>query len=157
MIEKYSQVTYYLCFVMCDVSISSEVTEDGLRPFINKCDGVRGLKNLGRCLQIFVADRYTSSAFTLAKRKGVIPATPETLFGKEVAEGLRSLIETLEHAATNHFSPAKLDKLFKSLESIEGATMNLRGSLFEYLCAEIIRQRLPHALIKVGRDRKSVV
>jgi len=157
MVERYSKDTYSPGFVMCDVSLSSEVTEDGLRPFINKCDGVRGLKNLGRCLQIFVADRYTSSAFTLAKRKGVIPATPETLFGKEVAEGLRSLIDTLEHAATNHFSPEKFEKLFKSLESIEGATMNLRGSLFEYLCAEIIRQRLPHALIKVGRDIRTGV
>jgi len=155
MIERDSKNTYTPGFVMCDVSLSSEVTEDGLKPFINKCEGVRGLKNLGRCLQIFVADRYTNSAFTEAKRKGIIPATPETMFGKEVAEGLRSLMNTLEHAATNHFSPEKFEKLFKSLESIEGATMNLRGSLFEYLCAEIIRQRLPHALIKVGRDIKN--
>src|SRR5690625_8011356 len=101
MVERYSKDTYSPGFVMCDVSLSSEGTEDGLRPFINKCDGVRGLKNLGRCLQIFVADRYTSSAFTLAKRKGDIPATPATMIGKGVAGRLRTLLDPIKHAATN--------------------------------------------------------
>lgn len=128
-------------FIACDVLLGSELTEHGIRPFIQKCTTLRSLKRVGRCLQLFVADRYDASAFRLAKGAGVIPATPATLFGEEVAAGLSQLIDLLKSAAVAAVDPAIFNELFQRLGRIEGAANNLRGALFEFLVAEIVREK----------------
>ena len=130
-------------FLACDVLLGTEVSEPDLRPFLNKCTTLRNLKRIGRCLQIFVADRYSEGAFGLAKAAGIVPATPRTLFGQEVAEGLTKLIEVLAHAADMSMQPQDFDELFEKLGAIEGAAINLRGALFEYVAAELVRQTMP--------------
>lgn len=127
-------------FVACDVLLGVEIDEPGLRPFIYKSTTLRSLKNVGRCLQIFVANRYTQEAFDLAKRNGIVPATPENLFGSEVAEGLAQLTTVLQDAALASANPDVLSEVFSRLGRIEGAATNLRGALFEFVVAEITRQ-----------------
>ncbi|WP_052382329.1 hypothetical protein [Paraburkholderia kururiensis] len=127
-------------FFACDVLLGVDVNEDGLKPFIHKCNALRNLKNVGPCIQMFVAHRYTSAAFELAKQSGVMPATPETLFGTEVAEGLAQLLSVLRNALDSAINPQFLDEVFTRLGKIEGAANNLRGALFEYLVADIARK-----------------
>ncbi|KVW61710.1 hypothetical protein [Burkholderia ubonensis] len=127
-------------FVACDVLLGLEIDEPGLRPFIYKSTTLRSLKNVGRCLQIFVASRYTKQAFDLAKRNGIVPATPDSLFGSEVAEGLAQLTTVLREAAVAAANPEVLNEVFSRLSKIEGAANNLRGALFEFVVAEIVRQ-----------------
>jgi hypothetical protein len=71
----------------------------------------------------------------------LVPATPETLFGKEVAEGLARLTEVLSDAARLSQRPEVFNELFERLGKIEGAATNLRGALFEYLVAQLVRHR----------------
>ncbi len=129
-------------FIACDILLGSEVDEIGLRPFLQKISTLKSLKRIGRCLYIFVADSYTSLAFRKAKEKGIIPATPETLFGSEVAQGLARLTEVLTQAAKLSINPDVFDELFQRLGKIEGATGNLRGALFEFIVAELVRQTI---------------
>jgi len=129
-------------FIACDVLLGPIVTELGIGPFIHKCLTLRNLKKVGRVLPIFVATNYTTEAFSKAKSIGVIPATPESLFGKEVAEGLNQLIEVLVSAAKASTKPEVFNLLFQRLGKIEGAANNLRGALFEYLVAELVRQTI---------------
>jgi hypothetical protein len=126
-------------FVACDVLLGSSMTAGSMRPFIRKCTTLRRLRNVGPCLQIFIADRSDPAAFSLVKQHGIIPATPETLFGKEVAEGLHQLTEVL-HEAASSIDPVKFDKLFRRLGKIEGASIQLRGTVFEYLVADVARK-----------------
>jgi hypothetical protein len=130
-------------FLACDVLMDRTVSDTDLRPFLNKCTTLRSLKRIGRCLHVFVADGYDEAAFKLAKSLGIVPATPKTLFGREVADGLTRLIEVLAHAADMSLKPQDFDELFKRLGKIEGAAVNLRGALFEYIAAEMIRQTMP--------------
>jgi hypothetical protein len=126
-------------FIACDVLLGSMITEGGLRPFLRKCSNLRSLRNIGHCLQIFVVDGYSHAAFDLARSQGIIPATTESLFGKDVAKGLAQLIQVLEAAAEASISPEQFDELFNRLGKIEGAANQLRGALFEYMVAEIVR------------------
>jgi len=141
-------------FIACDVLLGSVVTEDGLAPFIHKCVTLRNLKNVGRCLPVFVAESYTKEAFMKAKGVGVVPATPESLFGTEVAEGLAQLTQVLTTAARASIKPEVFDEMFKRLGKIEGAATNLRGALFEYLVAELVRQTISTNVIlnKIFKD-----
>jgi hypothetical protein len=138
-------------FVACDVLLGLEIDELGLQPFIYKSTTLRSLKNVGRCLQIFVADRYTKQAFALAKRNGVVPATPESLFGSEVAEGLAQLTTVLREAAFATANPEVLNEVFSRLSKIEGAANNLRGALFEFVVAEMARLLFAGTNVKMNQ------
>ncbi|VVT16081.1 hypothetical protein [Hoeflea sp. EC-HK425] len=122
-------------FLACDVLLESEVDEAGIAPFVRKCLTLRKLRNVGPCLQMFVAERYSNDAFLALKRNGIIPATPRTLFGQEVSEALSQVTSVLIEAAEYAIDPVKLDGLFKRLGKIEGAATQLRGTLLEFMAA----------------------
>jgi hypothetical protein len=128
--------------LVCDVLLGTQVSEVGIQPFLNKCATLRSLHGIGRCLQIFLADHFSPKAFDLAKRAGIVPATPEVLFGREIATGLGMIFDTLRDAAGFGVSVQQISDLFDQLKDIEGAALNLRGALFEYLVAEIGRKTL---------------
>ncbi|TIQ62005.1 MAG: hypothetical protein E5X41_30630 [Mesorhizobium sp.] len=142
-------------FVACDVLLGTRIDSAGIKPFIHKCQTLRRLRNVGTCLQIFVADRYTGDAFQDAKRAGVIPATPASLFGHEVAEGLAQLTQVLRKAAASILEPNDFDSLFKKFGRIEGAAIQLRGTLFEFLTADIARKSMSHTSIRMNHKFKA--
>ena len=137
-------------FLVCDVLLNVNVSADELQPFINKCKTLRNLIKVGACLQIFVADGYAPEAYALAKKEGVIPATTTTLFGVEVAKALRELAELLRDVYPRAGTFEKVDAVYAQLSHIEGAANNLRGALFEYLVAEIVRSNSTHNSIQMN-------
>jgi Holliday junction resolvase-like predicted endonuclease len=132
-------------FVVCDVYLGDYATVEGVRPFVTKCRTLRGLRNIGPCLQIFVAGGYSGEAFKLLKENGIVPATPANLFGEEIAAGLKQLSSVLTKAAAlSTIDPTAFDELFSKFGKIEGAANQLRGTLFEYLAADILRKTGAH-------------
>lgn len=126
-------------FIACDILLGVQITKAGLEPYVRKCETLRTQGKIGRCLQIFVADRYDRAAFKHAKSKGIVPATPDTLFGREVAEGLGMLRELLTQTTRLLGDYDRFDEIFRRLTRFEGAVGNIRGALFEYLVADIVR------------------
>lgn len=142
-------------FVVCDVHLGGVVNAAGVKPFISKCRTLKSLRNIGPCLQIFVAGKFSSEAFRLLKENGIVAATPANLFGEEVAAGLLELSAVLNKAATlSTVDPLKFDDLFKKLGKIAGAANQLRGTLFEYLAAEVMRKAgaYPVRLNRIYKD-----
>jgi hypothetical protein len=132
-------------FVACDVHLGDSVTVAGVRPFVNKCRTLRSLRNVGPCLQIFVAGKFHGDAFQVLKENGIVPATPANLFGEEVAAGLLQLSAVLNRAAMRStIDPTEFDALFSKFGKIEGAANQLRGTLFEYLAADVFRKTGAH-------------
>lgn len=129
-------------FVVCDILLGSEIQEKGIQPFLAKCRTSRSFGKIAPSLQIFIADRYSDSAFKNAKSAGIIPSTPETLFGMEVAQGLNQLMGVLTQTAIACSDPETLSKLFEQLGQIEGAAIHLRGALFEFVVAELVKQTI---------------
>jgi len=129
-------------FITCDVLLGTEIDENGISPFLRKCQTLNSLQRIGRCLHVFVADNYSKSAFKAIKDKGYIPATPVTLFGEDVAKGLTQLTAILVQAAHASVRPEVFNELFNGLGRIEGVATNLRGTLFEFIVAELARQIL---------------
>lgn len=142
-------------FVACDVLLGKPVDAAGIQPFIHKCQTLRQLRNIGSCLQIFVADGYTNDAFQIAKRAGIIPATPISLFGREVAEGLQELTQVLSKAAASIIDVDAFGDLFKKFSKIEGAAIQLRGTLFEFLAADIARKSMAPTSVTMNRIFKN--
>ncbi|WP_271410365.1 hypothetical protein [Pseudomonas sp. Q1-7] len=137
--REYVNTTLKPGFFVCDLALAGRVTVDQLAGFINKCVTLRSIRKVGKCLQVFVAESYDNEAFALLKEKGVIPATTESLFGRDVALALKNLCAVLTDTAKLIQNPEALDKIFNDLSRIEGAASTLRGSLFEFAVAQIAK------------------
>jgi hypothetical protein len=136
-------------FIVCDLFLGREISENGISPFIIKCKTLNSL-NIGKCLQVFVADNYCEEAFKMVKNIGAIPATTNNLFGEEIANGLKYLIQILSEVAKNVISTDDIEKLFDKLGKIEGASINLRGALFEFIVANIYKEAFSPSFIKTN-------
>ncbi|QUG87683.1 hypothetical protein GR140_02565 [Pseudomonas putida] len=153
--REYTSTTIKPGFLVCDLALNGRVTADQLAGFVNKCVTLRNLKKVGKCLQVFVAESYESEAFALLKEKGIIPATTESLFGRDVALALKNLCTVLSDTAKLTQNPEALDKIFNDLSRIEGAASTLRGSLFEFAVAQIARSTFlgyPQEMNRIVRD-----
>jgi len=138
-------------FLAVDVLLQDVVTLDAVKPFVYKCQSLRKLARVGRCLPFFVANHYSRDALDLLRKNGIVPATPESLFGHEVAQMLVELVDMLSRAAETAADPVKFAELFASLEKIGGATGNMRGALFEFISAETLRQAGPVTDVQMNR------
>src|SRR5882672_3031588 len=127
-------------FLACDMLLGRVITEAGIQPFLRKCTTLQSLKKIGRCLYIFVANGYSPKALNAARRAGILPASPESLFGSEVAEAFVELTKILTGAANAAVDPEKFDWLFKKLGKIEGVALSLRGVLFEFVVGDLVRK-----------------
>lgn len=126
-------------FFACDILLNQDISSDCILPFLRKCSSLKSLHNVAGCMQMFIALSYQKDAFQMLKVKGIIPATVESLFGKDVSDGLINLLETLKDVANAVIiEPEKFNILFEQLGKVEGAAGNLRGVLFEYFAANIV-------------------
>jgi hypothetical protein len=129
--------------IACDVLLAGSLGLASAEAFLYKVDALKALKKLGKTLFIYVSEHFSAEAFQEMRSAGILPATPETLFGKDVAAGFRELSKVLAEAAVKSVSPDRFDMLFSSLGKLEGAVGNMRGSLFELLVAEVTRRNHP--------------
>ena len=126
-------------FFVADVKLGCSVSVQDIQPFIYKCVTTRSLKRSPRCIQFIVSERFDKEAFIEAKKNGILPVTPESLFGKDVAKSIRLLISVLTEIGNQVMDLDKLNSIFAGLSKFEGAIANLRGALFEYMIANILQ------------------
>lgn len=138
-------------FLVCDIALIEEISKGAVSAFVRKCVNLRHLKNVGSCLQIFVAESFHKEALGLLKQFGIVPATPDSLFGKDIADALLQLTTILTETARAVVDAEALEKIFQSLSKIEGATATLRGCLFEFMVAEIVRGAIPGCETEMNR------
>lgn len=138
-------------FLVADVVAGGTLDEAAVAAFVRKCTLVGSLPRLPPLFPVLVGDAFTKEAFRLGRSHGVMMATPELLFGREVAQALASLLHTLTKAAAMAVEkPEVVDALFNSLSQIEGAASNLRGDLFELLVGHCV-VKLEDGSIDIGK------
>lgn len=126
-------------FIVVDVLLGRDVAAPHLQYFLKKSTLMRSQRTTAPFLSFFIAEHFTRAAFDAGRKAGVILATTETLFGREVASGLAELIHVLNNAAESaKGDPALLEKLFSKLDAVKGAEINIRGALFELLFAQCL-------------------
>lgn len=141
-LKKISKSKTYPGSIICDLLLRTEITEKGIMPFIKKYTTLTNIKNANKSLYFIIADKFSSKALNTAKAQGIIPATPENLFGKEVAKNLNVLFSLLVRVTKLLEIPESISKVYELLRrlgKIEGMALNLRGALFPFLVAELLR------------------
>lgn len=142
-------------FVTCDILLK-DVDERGIKPFLKKCESLASLKNNTNVLNIVLTSGYSSSALQLARSSGLIMlVTPESIFGHSVAKGIDVLIKTIAELKQNHIDAEKIDIVFKSFEGLKGVYGNIKGTLFELLCSDVIRRNIRPDNIETNKKIKA--
>lgn len=138
-------------FFVCDIAVDAVFDEKSIQAFLRKCRLTSYFKNMPPFLFCLVARGYTKDAFQQAKSEGILVCTTENLLGKEIANGLSTLLSTMtrlgEMAAHR---PEVIHELFTKLGGIEGAANNIRGSLFELLVGHCVK-KLDDGSIDIGK------
>jgi hypothetical protein len=126
-------------FVVADVLLGHHVAVQHLRYFLKKNALMRSQRTAAPFLSFFIGERFTKEAFEAGRKAGLILATTENLFGREVASGLTELIQVLNNAAASvSANPDLIEKLFSKLDAMKGVELNVRGVLFELLFARCL-------------------
>ncbi len=128
-------------FIVADVLLGHDITLQHLRYFLKKNAMMRSQRSTLPFLSFFVAEHFTTEAFNAGRSDGLILATTENLFGREVASGLTELLRVLNNAAAAATAnPDALEKLFSKLDAMKGVELNVRGALFELLFARCLNE-----------------
>lgn len=131
-------------FWVCDVHYGRTFDEVAAAVFIRKCKTFRALRNVGSCVQMVVASKFSGEAFALLKSNGIVAATVENLFGREAALALTSLKDTLVTASQAEFlNSERLKDAIEKLKQLQGERGRLKGTLFEFLIADVVRKTSP--------------
>ncbi len=128
-------------FFVADVFAQGKLKKADIEYFVRKTQLLKAsLPNI-RFMPILVAEAFDSSALKYGKGIGVILASINNIFGDDIANSMKTLIETLDNAvkiATGN--PNKLITLLNDLSKIEGALGNLKGVFFELICVYLAKQ-----------------
>lgn len=137
-------------WLVCDVVLHHRVNLETAQPFLHKVRSIQALRRIGRTMFIFVAERYDEAAFAALRSEGVVPATLKSLFGKEAAEAFIELVKLLSDAGLGYLDAETLESAVNALSNLDGALGNMRGALFEFVVAELVRKHSP-AQVQLNR------
>ncbi len=130
----FSKDKYLHGFVVADIILDKTISESDILPFIFKVDSLVNQKKIRPFLAIYIADWFSHEALNILRKKGIIIARPETVLGKEYAELIKFLINTLENASKKmKEDPDDVFKLINKLSKIEGASLNLRSVILDFI------------------------
>lgn len=120
-------------FIVADILIGAEATDDNVHFFIEKIGILNAQKKLPKVLPILIVDSLSSDALATLKKNGVFIGFVNKLFGNGYRELLAALINTVSNAgAILRKNPEAYLKLLDQINSlVDGKTNNLRGDLFE--------------------------
>lgn len=120
-------------FILADVLIGKEATEDDVVFFIEKLKILNAQKNSSRHIPFLIVDNVSHEALQILKKNGIVVGFVNKLFGYEYSDLLKSLINTITNAgAILKRNPEQyLDLVTKLNKLVDGKTNNLRGDLFE--------------------------
>ncbi|MCX6132634.1 MAG: hypothetical protein NTU47_02375 [Ignavibacteriales bacterium] len=124
-------------FIVADFILDRQISRDDLTPFLSKVDVLLHQRHR-RFIAMLIADSYATDALNELRKRGILLARPATFFGEELAHDLRQLILTIENAAAAVVNdPENVFALLKRIARIEGASLNLRGVLLEFIVARL--------------------
>lgn len=137
-VVKYKNGEIINGFIVGDIVLNTKLTSKLLRPFFYKLDSLNYQKNIRPFMALIIAEYFDSEALNQLRKRGVIIASPKTILGKENSELIQSLIKSIDNATlTIKDKPSELFEIIRKLSKIEGASLNLRSVLLDFIIARI--------------------
>ena len=132
-LTRYERDKLVPAFVLADILIGKEATEQDVSFFVEKVLIVTSQRNSSKILPFLIVESVTPEALKKLKENGIVVAFVNKLFGMEYQQLLQSLINTVTNAGAilKKNPEAYLELIQKLNRLVDGKTNNLRGDLFE--------------------------
>lgn len=144
-------------FIVCDINLFGITDVDAVKAFVRKHDLASAPPNVGPIMPMLIGQVFSEKAFSLAKQKGMIALTLENILGKEIAKALKELIALLSDlGARAAVDPEKIAMVMNTLTKVEGAAINLRGSLFEITIGSLVKD-VEGGYLTIGEERRDML
>lgn len=142
-------------FVVLDVH-SNAINLERLRYFLKKVKSIKAVKNSRPILPILVALRFTPTAWAEAKSAGIVPASIDMFFGKNMFKQFR-LLQKLYSRKTliENLEVKDVQELLGAFEAFGVNEGSMRGSLFEMICISILSSSA--TVLHTGVEYKSLM
>lgn len=139
-------------FLVADILPEKNISESQVKYFIEKIENLTHKKNVSPFLPFLIGEHFSEDALKLLREKGVCVSVFDNLLGRSTADLLREVISTMEECKSKITgdNSGKIEKVLKSILVYEGKTINIKGSLFEMLVANIT-YILTNGFIKIGK------
>lgn len=125
-------------FVIGDILLDRVIKLEDLNPFFYKIESLKNQKKMRPILPLFIADSFDPSALEKLRKNGIIVAMPKTILGGDASNLLKSLINFIEKASENiKHKPMEIFDILTRINKIEGAALNLRSVVFDFMLARI--------------------
>jgi hypothetical protein len=125
--------------------------DDDIHFFLSKVAAIRKFKTAPHFIPFLISNYFSKSTLMLLKKQKVIATTPRNLFGEEVAEMIKDLVESLSDISkTLKDNPQKLYNSIRKLNKATGSALNMKGKLFEYFIAHYVFTETSNAF-EVGK------
>jgi hypothetical protein len=126
-------------FFFCDILLAKSITISDLDPFFHKVAVLQMQKRKQLLQPMFMGDNFEPGALRRLREKGYLVGTPKSVFGDEVSQQLQQLVAFLSDAASAvSQNPQEFFDLMARLSKMEGAALNLRGPLFEFIVMRLV-------------------
>ncbi len=144
-------------FLVCDLNLHGTTEVDAVAAFVRKHDLASAPPNVGPIMPMLIGQVFSEKAFSLAKRKGIIALTLDNVFGQQIAKALKELIALLSDlGARAAVDPEKIDMVMSTLTKVEGAAINVRGSLFEITIGSLVKD-VEGGYLTIGEERHDYI
>jgi len=144
-------------FFVSDINLRDVIGRAEAEAFVRKCDMAAAPQNVSPILPMMIGHVFEAEALNLLKAKGILAVTLKNLFGEELAEALRELVEMLTDLGKRiSANPDQLISVMNSLSKIKGASDNLLGDLFELVIGSIVKD-VEGGYLKTGERRRDVI
>lgn len=144
-------------FLVCDINLYGSTDVDAVAAFIRKHDLASAPQNVAPIMPMLIGQVFTEKAFSLAKQKGIIALTLDNIFGQQIAKALKGLIALLSDlGARAAVDPEKIDMVMSTLTKVEGAAINVRGSLFEITIGSLVKD-VEGGFLTIGEERQDYI
>lgn len=128
--------------IVADILLGAAVNLNDIRPFLAKWDALIAQRRSTKIQPIFVGEFFEPEALRELRKRGCIVGIPATLFGEEAAAALKELVGVIENAAVRiGKDPDKVFELLSKVARLEGASLNLRGILFEFVVSHLFKEK----------------
>ena len=143
-------------FISCDIFLEDEIDHKIINTFIKKANVCSAASRNSRILYIFIAKSYESYAFFMARRcSSMLPITVDTALGRNFSMGVELFTKTIQDLLSASINSESFEQILKAFEGVRGTYGNVKGTLFEFLCMEIINKTLRPTYIERSRTIKT--
>ena len=127
-------------FVIVDILPQINIRDEHVKYYVSKISSISAQRNIRPFLPMIIGLSFSTTAFNLLKKEGILVTTVANLIGDESSKLLNDMIDVINNAnqRIRESNNEQLTTILRGISKYEGKFNNLKSHLFEMLTGNIL-------------------